>query len=409
MNAHETRDGGPLRIDYLANIRLPTEKAHGLQIMQMAEAFAQADPQARLTLYAARRFNTPALRGKDPFTFYGVDPAFTIRRVPCVDMHPLSAGRFERLAFGVEAATYTLVVVLWMLLSPGKGRRIIYSRDPLTLFMLSLMRPRAKLVYEVHQLSHSRAGTALQRRVCRRVDLVVAVTGMLGERMRDAGARQVLVAPDGYRAKRFAGAPDQKTARAGLPIAPDAFVVGYIGRLHTMGMAKGVDTLIEGIVRCGQRSIPITLLLVGGPQEWAERYRAQWLAGGLPADRFVSIDSVPSGDVPRYMAAADVLTLPQPWTEHFAYYASPLRLFEYMATGRTILATNLPSTVEILRDGESALLFEPEAAQSAADALARLYADRALVDRLAQQAKAESTQYEWTSRAERILRAVTNG
>src|SRR5574338_612632 len=96
---------------YVANIRLPTEKAHGLQIMQNCEAFA--DSGAQVELWAAQRFNTPEFRAvSDVWSHYGVKRNFTLRRLPCLDLMPLAAGKNNlpaRLIFYLQQGTFVLV------------------------------------------------------------------------------------------------------------------------------------------------------------------------------------------------------------------------------------------------------------------------------------------------------------
>ncbi len=136
--------------------------------------------------------------------------------------------------------------------------------------------------------------------------------------------------------------------------------------------------------------------------------REQWVALGLPPERLHTTGQVPPDAVPRALAAMDVGTLPLPWTEHFAYYASPIKLFEYMAAGCVVLASDLPGTAEVVRNGESALLVPPGDAAALAGALRRLIADRDLCERLRAQARRDVEQYAWAARAARI-RAFVEG
>lgn len=95
-----------------------------------------------------------------------------------------------------------------------------------------------------------------------------------------------------------------------------------------------------------------------------------------------------------------------PWTEHFAYYASPLKLFEYMAAGKPIISSDLPAVAEVVRNRETALLVQPGDVDELADAIKRLYDDSAFRERLGSAAKQESERYSWQVRAERILKAL---
>lgn len=380
---------------YVANNRLPTEKAHGLQIVQMCEALADAGYS--VTLAAPGRINTPEMRQIGSlWEHYGVRQNFVFRRVPCLDLIRL----FPRHSIGllVQTVSYLLVLLAGRLV---RRAHIIYTRDMFLGAGLRLARPRARLVYEVHQMHHSRVGRWLQGWLARR-SCVVALTGPMAARLTALGASRVMVAHDGFRAGRFADLPARADARAALGLAPGLFLVGYIGRLHTLNMPKGLDTLVEALSRAAQVGVSADLLLVGGPDEGIAAVRAQWSALGLDLARLHAVGQVPPDDVPSHLAALDVGVLPLPWTEHFAYFASALKLFEYMAAGCTVIASDLPGTAEVVRDGESALLVPPGDAGALAGAIRRLHADPALRERLAGRARAAASQYTWDARAARI-------
>ena len=103
-----------------------------------------------------------------------------------------------------------------------------------------------------------------------------------------------------------------------------------------------------------------------------------------------------------FLAEADVLVLPYVDAELAVNYTSPLKLFEYMAAGKPIVAANLPSLREVLRDGENAVLVEPGSATALAVGLRRVLEDRALAERIARRAFNEVAEYSWDHRAERI-------
>ena len=98
--------------------------------------------------------------------------------------------------------------------------------------------------------------------------------------------------------------------------------------------------------------------------------------------------------------------MPFHWTEHFAYYASPLKLFEYMASKTPIVATDLPSTGEILRDGENAVLVEPDDPKALAEGIERTLSDAELAARIGRQAREDVRQYTWGERAANIMTFV---
>jgi glycosyltransferase involved in cell wall biosynthesis len=298
----------------------------------------------------------------------------------------------------VQTITYLLALIVWPMF---RRADVLYTRDLFAGLVITIIRPRTKLVYEVHQVHRSRLGQRVQAFIVRRA-YTVPITHHLADKMRALGAQRVLVEHDGMRLARFENLPTREAARAALGIDPATFVIGYVGRLHTMGMTKGLDTLVDAIGHAGREGAAVDLLLVGGPEEGIKTIREQWQAGGLPSERLHPVGQVLAGDVPRYLAAMDVGAMPLPWTEHFAYYASALKLFEYMAAGCAVLASDLPSTAEVVRNGETALLAPPGDVVAFADAIRRLVTDRALCRTLGERARIEVRRYTWSARADRI-------
>jgi glycosyltransferase involved in cell wall biosynthesis len=393
-----------MKLLYIANIRIPTEKAHGLQIMQNCEAFAQTGAEVRL--WVTQRINTAEMQAvADPFVHYGVQRVFTLERLPTLDLMPLVPGRthlLARLIFYLQQGTFLLVALLKSLVA---GADVIYSRDATALLFLSLLHPRRKLVYEAHKLAPGKAGAWIQSKVVQRVGTVVTVTARLRDDLIKRGAEpaRTLTAHDGIRAGRFADLPDQAAARAQLGWPAKAFIVGYVGRLQTMAMDKGVGTLIDALKDVDG----VTLALVGGPDDMAAEFHQYWLKVGLPDSHFINAGQVPPERVPLYLRALDVCAMPFPWTEHFAYYASPMKLFEYMVSGRAIVAADLPSTTEVVQHEQTALLYPPGEATALGAAIRRLRDDTALRERLGGAAAREvMAHYTWAARAKAILQQV---
>ncbi len=111
---------------------------------------------------------------------------------------------------------------------------------------------------------------------------------------------------------------------------------------------------------------------------------------------------LPPASVTAELARAHVLVLPNPRTHTSERYTSPLKLFEYLASGRPIVASDLAAIREVLRDDENALLVEPGSAAALAGALRRIAGDRALGERLAARAFEDAASYGWDTRAEKI-------
>lgn len=389
-----------MKLIYVANMRWPTEKAHGLQIAQNSEAFAQAG--AAVTLWVPRRANTPEMHAiADPWAHYGVARAFDVRRLPGVDIMPLAAGRapLEKLAFALQTLTFALAALLAALFARAD---VYYTRDLYVLLALSLVKRRRALAYEPHRRSQSRIGRRLQDCAARRAGAVFPITPPLAQSLIEAGLPpgRALVAHDGVRRARFDNLPERDAARRETGWPPEAFIVGYAGRLHTMGMDKGLGTLVDALAQLDGAA----LALVGGPDDMAAALHRRWLERGLSEADFLYAGQVAPARVPLYLRAFDVCAMPHPWTRQFAYYTSPLKLFEYMAAGRPVVASDLPAWADVVQDGDTALLVPPGDADALAAAIARLRADPDLRDRLAANARARAlARYTWDARARAIL------
>jgi glycosyltransferase involved in cell wall biosynthesis len=396
------------RLIYIANMRLPTEKAHAVQIMQNCEAFAQAG--ADVTLWAARRFNpsAPLRQIEDVWAHYGVARVFGIQRLFCIDLMPLTwdqVNALSKLIFALQVLSFTLAALISAVFTPAE---IYYTRDLPVALALSLVKPRRAIAYEPHRLWKSTWGKRLQALAVKRAGAVIPVTAPLADALITLGAdpARVLVAHDGIRAERFAHVPDQITARQAVGWPEDAFIVGYMGQLQTMGMDKGVGSLVSAL-----STLPdVSIGLVGGPDDMAAQLREHWLANGQTDAAFLYAGQVSPDRIPTYLSAFDLCVMPLPYTEHYAFYASPLKLFEYMASGRAIIATDLPGWADVVQHEMNAYLIAPSDVPALQAAIVRLKDDPALRERLALAAKERVfAEYTWAARAQRILNHIQQG
>jgi glycosyltransferase involved in cell wall biosynthesis len=304
---------------------------------------------------------------------------------------------------------------------------IVYTRDlGLAAFLLQLPRSRRpRVAYESHGIadvvsrempallgraeltpSHAKVARLARRErfVWRRADVYVTITQALAHELRERfGDRdRVFVVPDGAGAPLPpAPAPQAPAAPAAPPATPTTLTAGYAGHLYPW---KGVDTLVRAIAL-----LPAArAVIVGGHPKEADLARVTSLASALGiASRVELTGLVPPTDVAARLAAASILVLPNSASAISNRYTSPLKLFEYLAMGRPIVASDLPAIREILTDGETALLVPPDDPEALARALARLAADPGLAASLAAGAHALAPSFTWTARAERLEAALS--
>jgi glycosyltransferase involved in cell wall biosynthesis len=225
--------------------------------------------------------------------------------------------------------------------------------------------------------------------VWQRADGYVTITSALRADLEGRyGSRpRIAVVPDGVRTNRHPATP---------PPGTSSRVVAYAGHLYAW---KGVDVLLEALARLPT----VHGLIVGGHAAEPDLARTKSVAQRLGLTNRVTFTGlVEPARVPVLLSGAAVLVLPNTTSAISTRFTSPLKLFEYMAAGRPIVASDLPSIREILRDGASALLVPPGDAAALADAIDRLLTDPDLSARLAGAAFDEVPAYSWARRAERL-------
>jgi glycosyltransferase involved in cell wall biosynthesis len=221
--------------------------------------------------------------------------------------------------------------------------------------------------------------------------LVVTNSRELRDQLVDAGVRpgKVEVVVNGVDVDLFT--EDGLARREGLD---GKVVLGFVGSLKAW---HGVDVLISAF-RCLAEDPRFHLLVVGdGPL--AKDLRA--LGEELPG-RVSVVGAVPQDDVPAYVRAMDIAVAPYPPLDRF--YFSPLKVLEYMAVGRAVVASRIGQNVDLIRDGQTGLLIPPGDAAALADAARELAADERLRRDLGAAAATETrASHTWKQRAAEIV------
>ena len=389
-------DQASLSIRYFANVRIPSERANAIQIVSMCAAFAGCG--ARTELILPRRYNRFADANVDIHDFYGVPRNFAVTKRLSIDLIDRVPGTWQEPAFRLQAFTFGLRVLPRF---PGGPGEAAYVRDNQALALACAVLPEARrrrLFYEAHTFPEKPRSRHALLRAAKRAGGVVAITEGLADRFREGGLEEdrILVAPDGVDPVRFGSAEPKAVARKRLGLLDDGPIALYAGQFYPW---KGADVL----VRAAKGLPDWRVVLLGGNDE--DRRRLADLARRLDVtERVLLLDRVAPGEVPGYLRAADVLVLPnRAGSDISERYTSPMKLFEYLAAGRPVLASDLPSLREILRDDENALLVPPDDDAALAAGARRLLTEPGLGDRLAEQASLEVHRYAWSVRAERVL------
>lgn len=233
-----------------------------------------------------------------------------------------------------------------------------------------------------------RLAHAAERFVWQRADVVLPVTEVLAGHVEAAGVprRRVAVVSNGIDLEDFAGCPAKvpgDTVRLGF--------VGFVRHWH------GLDRVLHGLAAWeGAPGLDLTVVGDGPARADLESLAAE--LGIADRVRFTGLAS--RDEVPRLVAGFDIALQPAS-----VPYASPLKLFEYMAAGQAIIAPDQPNIREVLEHGHTALLFDPDDPQAMWRAIESLARDAALRERLGAAARKEVLRrdYTWAGNARRVV------
>lgn len=381
-----------LRIAYCTNVRLPSERAHGHQIAQVCDALAVLGHD--ITIFAPYRENVIT---RPYHAYYGARAQVHLKILGSFD--PI-ASKFLPGVLGL----WTLNALLRRNIrrSNASGFNLLYTRSPALLSTLLSLGP--PVILELHQLPRRGRRRFVAR--CNRCRAVACLTSSMRATLARWGVDEarLLTAGDAVDLSRFTHMPTQTDARMQLALPSGRPVVGYVGRLTTLGKEKGISELLKATKMLASTR-PVFLLIVGGPASDVERYRAQAHELGLTHDDVLFTGEIPARDVPSALAASSVLTMPFPDQPHYRFSMSPLKMFEYMASGRPIITSDLPTVRDVLSE-ESAYFCEPGSAADLARAIDEVLGDGERAAQRAERARLLATEHSWEKRMQRILRHV---
>jgi glycosyltransferase involved in cell wall biosynthesis len=215
----------------------------------------------------------------------------------------------------------------------------------------------APLAYEraaYEKLSMPAFARRCERFVCSAAHLVVAVSTPLKEYLSNEGvlASRILVVPNAADPEVFRPNFEARTAiRSRYGIPPSATVIGFTGILRPW---HGVDLLVRAVANLSRvdEMLPWLFIVGDGPSRSEVEHVAR--ESGL-RNRLVITGRVQHSQLPHYIAAFDIGVSP-----HATFYASPMKLPEYMAVGVAVVAPLMANITDLIVDGKTGLLFEPK-------------------------------------------------
>ena len=364
-----------MKLYYIANARMPTDKAHGIQIAKMCEAFSGLGVSVELVVSS---------RGSGSLEeFYSLEHAIPVRRMPTLDLQFLGpiGYRMTALQFICGALFY-----LWAKALTGE-QFVVYTVDMDAFSFTPLSWVPRPLFAEMHGIKKP---GFLARRFFKRSG-IVATNRLIAEELSKIftlSPERVCIEPNGVDESASHNDISQQAARARLTLPPDQPFALYVGRFYAW---KGLEILADAALES-----PLPIRLVGGTREEYERATGK-SSGALHFSGVRPID-----EVSLWLAAADVLLVLGTAKNEDSYrYTSPMKVFEYLAARRATVVSRTPAMESVVQE-DAAFWYTPDDARSLARAIREAHTSPEAPAKI-QAGAAFAAKHTWRQRAGRIL------
>ena len=376
-----------MKIVYITNARFPTRKAYGINVVKTCEALAHAGAEVTLLAPSYRRDKL-----NDGISCFSADNTFTTHSIaPYIDAVVL--GWF---CFWINRVVFVAHILCAKEIGKTK-EKIILTRDELSGWALTLL--GHDVFYDLHGFPAHKKW--LWARIVRGMTGIIVTSHSKIDRcthLLGISREKIAVAPNGFDPALFDFDTEKSVLKEKLDLPKDKHIIMYTGGLYDW---KGIFVLAEASALFPD----LHFVFIGGmpwdvlsfTKKYSER-RNIIIRGYEPHNK-----------IPLYLRAADVLVLPNSrvskdkiFSAHSEADTSPIKLFEYMASGTPIVASDLPSIREILNK-KNAILVKPDDAVALGSGITVALQNRALSHTVSEQALLESKNYTWRKRAETIL------
>ncbi|MEK6222042.1 MAG: glycosyltransferase, partial [Chloroflexota bacterium] len=359
---------------------------NSMQTMKMAQAFTALGHKVRLFVPG----EPSQITWDELCSQYGLQHKFEIK---WLSSHPVS----RRYDFG------------WKAVQEAKqfDSDLIFTRLPQSAALASYS--GIPTIYEIHDVPTGTMGPFLFKHFIKGKGarcLVTTTRGLANYLAEKLGSPKespfTIVESGAVDPVRYDDLPSPKYAREQL-FFEQKLTIGHTGHLYP---GRGADL----ILRLAAALPGVNFLLVGGEPKDVDRVKQQTKDMNIENVRLTGF--IPNAELPLYQAACEILLMP--YQAHIttssgaggSVFFSPLKMFEYLASGRAIVASDFDILHEVL-SAENAVLLPPDDLPAWITALEKLIADKTYRNGLALQAKNTANRYTWAARAERILTNIS--
>lgn len=369
-----------LKIKYITNVRIPSQRAQSYAIMKMCDEFGKAGAEVELIIPNRKHSEIK----EDPFQYYRIEEKFKIKRIKSIDLlGPFFV--FGKLFYWIDIISFLTSIFFRKIVKAGD---IIYTRD----FLVPIIFSKKEFIcLELHEIPASRF---LFKFLIKKPKLFFVLNQNIKNILIDFGvpAEKIYIAPSGVDLREFQISTTQEESRKKLNLPMDGKIVVYTGHLYKW---KGVDTLALAAAKLPE----YTFVFVGGVAPEIQEFEKNFGSySNIIIHPFQERDMMP-----LYNAAADVVVIPNSkYSNISTQYTSPLKLFEYMASRKPIIVSDLPSMREILNP-KNCFFAEADNPDFFALVIKKVINNPELGRVVSEKAFQDVQKYSWDKRAQNIL------
>ena len=383
----------PEKLAVLASGSIPSYHARSFTVMKMAQGFSALGFETEVVTSDSINSRVMTRKIPDFNAHYGLSHRIPVQRISPSLIAFLTGRTSHDRAYSFRAAHYT----------KENGFQLAYCRSYLIPYFTATL--GVPTFVETHTVAYDHPALQKVYEVAHLPALKGLVTiheSIKQEHIkRGVPEEKILVLEDGVDIQRFLIEDDALLWKRQLNLDPDKKYVTYCGHLYP---EKAIDVIISVAKRLEQRS-NVVFLLVGGLEKWQRHWKRYCAQRQVTNVQFAGF--VPNAEVPKYLKAADCLLLPYRLDlEHRimdVHTTSPLKLFEYMAAKRAIVATGIPTVAKVLHNHSNALLAAPGDIDEFCRLVERTLDNPDVNQALGVRAFGDVQQYTWERRCKAVL------
>lgn len=377
-------------------MNLLARKAHVFNTVKTCEALSTTDDVKVNFITTSSTISTDKLKS-DVFQYVGVSHEFCVTFLDSFGTKFIYNKYFLHRVFGLFYDTLVLIVYLF------KNRNefdVLYSRDHL-LFLVFIFNKyilKKKFIFEVHYKLSNKFSQFIVGFVVKMATGVIAITRSLEAEYRSINKKITTIFCAASEPDLYKGDFDTMELRRGFDLPTDKIIVGYTGNMYLTGNndSYGIDDVIRVFSK-----LPSNFIFVGVGKKDLNNFEHENLAKKLSIeDRIIIAPWTSKQNVIKYINAFDILIIPKSGNR---VGNSPTKIFEYLPTGKPIVAANTEAISEVLNESNS-ILVDFDNIDSWVSGI--ITASNVQVGGIINQAMSDSMQYTWQNRSKNIMKFI---